>query len=501
MALTVATNTGALMAQAAASSVNKEMELSMERLSTGKRINGAADDAAGVAIASRLTAEIRGTNQAIRNAMDGQAMIDTAEGAHQEIENILQRMRELSVQAANDTNSTIDRTYIQDEIVQLTAEIDRISSATSWAGQNLLDGTFTNKKFQIGSGSENNHTLSTSLKQTSSASIGAHTVESTSLANTAHASGAATLTATDFDLMGPKGSVEIALTAADSAKTVASLVNAQASSTGVTATATTFVKISSLNTAAASTLTLQGGGSAVTLSFTIAQTSDLTALKDVINSNAGTTGVTAAFDGTDKSALILNEADGDDIKLTNFVQGTATLAVQAMKADGATMSSIGAVTLTSGGTDSTFVTGSVVMTADAAFSVQDEETGSTDTSGATGYFASSASANSSLSAVSAINVGTVSGARGALDAIDGAIRMISAQRSDLGSTSNRLDSTVSNLTNISSNLQAGRGRIEDADFAAETTTLAKSQILQQASTAMLAQANASKQNVLSLLQG
>ena len=135
------------MAQAAASSVNKDMELSMERLSTGKRINGAADDAAGVAIASRLTAEIKGTNQAIRNAMDGQAMIDTAEGAHQEIENILQRMRELSVQAANDTNSTIDRTYIQDEIVQLTAEIDRISSATSWAGQNRLDETFTSKKF------------------------------------------------------------------------------------------------------------------------------------------------------------------------------------------------------------------------------------------------------------------------------------------------------------------------------------------------------------------
>jgi flagellin len=302
--------------------------------------------------------------------------------------------------------------------------------------------------------------------------------------------------------MGPKGSVEIALTANDSAKTVASLVNAQASSTGVTATATTFVKISSMSAAAATTLTLQGGGSAVALSFTIAQTSDLTAMKDAINSNAGTTGVTAAFDGTDKSALILNEADGDNILLTDFLQGTATISVQAMKADGATMSSIAAVTVTAGGSaDSTMVTGSVVMTADAAFSVQDEETGTTDTSGATGYFASAASANSSLSAVSAINVGTVSGARGALDAIDGALRMISAQRSDLGSTSNRLDSTVSNLTNISANLQAGRGRIEDADFAAETTTLAKSQILQQASTAMLAQANASKQNVLSLLQG
>ena len=501
MALTVATNTGALMAQAAASSVNKDMEISMERLSSGKRINAASDDAAGVAIASRLSSEIRGTNQAIRNAMDAQAMIDTAEGAHIEIENILQRMRALSVQAANDTNSTIDRTYIQDEIVQLTAEIDRISSSTSWAGQNLIDGTFTNKKFQIGSGSAANHTLSTSLKQTSSAAIGAHTVESTSLANTATTAPTATLTATDFDLMGPKGSKEIALTANDSAKTVASLVNAQASNTGVTATATTYVKLSNVSAAAASSLSVQGGGTAVTLSFTLAQTSDLTALKDAINANAGTTGVTAAFDGADKSALILNEADGDNIILKDWSQGTATIDVQAMKADGATLSSIAEITLTSGGNDSSIVTGSVVMTADAAFSVQDEETGSTDTSGATGYFASSASRTSTLSAVSAVNVGTVSGAKGALDAIDGALRMISAQRSALGSTSNRLDSTVSNLTNISTNLEAGRGRIVDADFAAETTNLAKTQILQQASTAMLAQANAAKQNVLSLLQG
>ena len=127
MALTVATNTGALMAQAAASSVNRDMETSMERLSTGKRINSASDDAAGVAIASRLSSEIRGTNQAIRNALDAQAMIDTAEGAHAEVENLLQRMREVAVQAANDTNNANDRTALQAEMTQLTAEIDRIA--------------------------------------------------------------------------------------------------------------------------------------------------------------------------------------------------------------------------------------------------------------------------------------------------------------------------------------------------------------------------------------
>jgi flagellin len=501
MALTVGTNSGALMAQAAASSVNRSMETSMERLSTGKRINSAADDAAGVAIASRLSSEIKGTNQAIRNAMDGQALIDTAEGAHSEVENILQRMRELAVQASNDTNSTLDRTYLQDEMEQLTAEIDRIASATTWAGQNLLDGTFTSKQFQIGSGSATNHTIATSLKSTSSASLGAHTVESVAFANTAHATGAATMTATDFDLMGPKGSKEIAFSANASAKTIAAAVNDLASSTGVTATATSFVKLSSVSAAAATTMTLNGGGTATAISFTLSATSDLTAMKDAINAVAGSTGVTAAFDAGSKAALILNDADGDNISLTNFSQGTATMTVQAMKADGSTMSATAADVITSGGTDSTIVTGSFSLTADAAFSVQDQETGDTDVSSLVGYFNTAATKSSTLSAVSAVDIGTTTGARTAMNAIDGALRMVSAQRSDLGSVSNRLDSTVSNLTNISTNLSAGKGRIEDADFAAETTNLAKTQILQQASTAMLAQANSSKQNVLSLLQG
>jgi flagellin len=282
MALTVATNTGALMAQAAASSVNKEMEISMERLATGKRINGASDDAAGVAISSRLTSEVRGTNQAIRNAMDAQSMIDTAEGAHDEIENILQRMRELAVQAANDTNDANDRTSLKTEFDELVVEIDRIADVTTWAGQNLLTG---------------------------------------------------------------------------------------------------------------------GGGasSAGTFSFQI---------------GSGTT-------------------SANQLSIT---------------------------------------------------------------------IASLATSGSTLS-VSALTLGSMTSATSAITSIDAAITALNTQRASLGSYSNRLDHTVNNLTNISNNLAAGLGRIEDADFAAETTSLAKSQILQQASTAMLAQANASKQNVLSLLQG
>ncbi|MBT5316463.1 MAG: flagellin FliC [Rhodobacteraceae bacterium] len=280
MALTVATNTGALMAQAAASSVNKDMEIAMERLSTGKRINSASDDAAGVAIASRLTSEIKGINQSIRNAMDGQAMIDTAEGALDEVVNLLQRMRELAVQAANDTNSSVDRTNLDLEFDAASAEITRIEASTTWAGIKLLDGSG-----------------------------------------------------------GTSGAFSF-------------LVGTGASGTAATDTVThTFADLSTLITA---------GGTGIT-----------------DNANA------------DAEILLL----------------------------------------------------------------------------------------------------------------DTSIAAVNSERAKAGSFSNRLDSTVSNLTNISNNLAAGKGRIEDADFAAETTSLAKSQILQQASTAMLAQANASKQNVLSLLQG
>jgi flagellin len=149
MALAIATNNAALNAAASASSVNRDMETSMARLSSGKRINSASDDAAGVAIASRLSAEIRGTDQAIRNSLDGQALIDTAEGAHKEIENILQRMREVAVQAANDTNNDQDRANLQAEMDAMVTEIDRIAETTTWAGTNLMEASTSTFEFQV----------------------------------------------------------------------------------------------------------------------------------------------------------------------------------------------------------------------------------------------------------------------------------------------------------------------------------------------------------------
>ena len=381
MALTVATNTGALMAQAAASSVNKDMEISMERLSTGKRINGASDDAAGVAIASRLTSEIKGTNQAIRNALDGQAMLDTAEGAHQEDENILQRMRELAGQSANDTNDASDRTNLQSELDQLVNEIDRISSTTTWAGQKILDGSDTNGiNLQVGSGTAAADFLNVTVSSISSSTL--------------NLSGVAT-----------QGGVT------DGSKDLG------AAGTGYTISGNV-ITISADITAGGTLGLAMGDGPTVTATTALA--ADISTGQLALNTAAAT-----VAEGLNKAAA--------------FAKFTAV----------ASTDGTGTITINKG----------------------------------------------------AITVSNTSEAQSAITKIDAAIQTLNAQRASLGAYSNRLDSTVSNLTNVSSNLQAGRGRIEDADFAAETTNLAKAQILQQASTAMLAQANAAKQNVLSLLQG
>jgi flagellin len=383
MALTVATNTGALNAQVAASSVNKQMEISMERLASGKRINGASDDAAGVAIASRLTAEIRGTNQAIRNAMDAQALIDTAEGAHVEVENILQRMRELAVQSSNDTLATNDRTNLQIEITQLTSELNRISSVTTWAGINILDGTYssTGLNFHVGAGNTSN---------------------------------------------------------------VDNLT----------------VTIGSMS---AGTLAVSGSGTSPVI-----------------------TDPTSAFATTTSGAVMTTSNSGGTITFTTGAQITGTYSVVL---DGRTIS----IAATSSDTYADTVNG-LAQQMKAAIEADSVLV-------AAGVSVSASSGTLTLSRSGGISISSVANARTAIGTIDTAIQTVNAQRAKLGSISNRLDSTVSNLTNISTNLSAGRGRIEDADFAAETTSLAKSQILQQASTAMLAQANAAKQNVLSLLQG
>ena len=183
MSMVINTNTASLIAQAAQASNNKALDTAMERLSTGMRINAASDDAAGLSIATRMESNISGMNQAIRNAMDAQSLIDTAESSQAETMNLMQRIRELAVQASNDTNSQSDRLALNAEVTQLRTEIDRIASTTTWAGQNLLDGTFVGKSFQIGSFA--GETLKINQDAMTSANLGEHSYETVGMASAA----------------------------------------------------------------------------------------------------------------------------------------------------------------------------------------------------------------------------------------------------------------------------------------------------------------------------
>jgi len=383
------------------------METSMARLSSGKRINSASDDAAGVAISSRLSAEIRGTDQAIRNSLDGQALIDTAEGAHKEIENILQRMREVAVQAANDTNNAQDRDNLQAEMDAMSTEIDRIAGTTTWAGANLMEDSNTNFSFQVGAATGDKNQISVDIKS---------------------------MNTNGLSLSGGTGGLD-------------EVTDATVTTTDADKTATDFL-IAAGSSTQSGTITFDIAG--VDYSVEFAAGASLATI--------GAAAVAAINDGT-------GAADSDD--------GTALHGYVA---------SFDTATLTLTDDDGTTAITSTVTNNEHSHAAVDAGV-------------------SSISVEAGGNNTAAENARISIGFIDAAIKQVNVQRSELGAVSNRLNHTVNNLTNISSNLSAAKGGIEDADFALETTNLAKNQILQQASTAMLAQANASKQNVLSLLQG
>jgi len=480
------TNTASINAQYNLSKVNQEMEKAMEQLSSGKRINSAADDAAGLAISTRMESQIKGLEQAMRNAADGQSLIDTTEGAHTEITNILQRMRELAIQAVNDTNVNADRANLNAEVNQLTAEIDRIAGQTTWNGVAVLDGTFTSKSFQIGA--EAGQTVSLDIDSVSTTQLGSY---KTTLATEANdVTGGSEILGDTLAVTGHLGSADATYAAGASAKDIAAAINADTSSTGVSATATTMAKIDTLTAAEAVSFTLNGTAVA---SSTPASTNDLRNIRDAINAVASSTGVTATV-GSTNAELVLTAIDGRDIAFTSVSTATAgtDFDITALNAAGVEVGS--AVTIddaASSAVDAVTVTGYVELSSMKDFSF--------DGAGAvTGDYAD---ADANLSAISALNISTSAGAQSAITAIDGALEKISQARSDLGAVSNRLDHTISNLGNIQINIEASQSRIQDADFAKATGELTKSQIMSQAATAMLAQANASKQGVLSLLQG
>ena len=386
MALTVNTNIASLNTQRNLNTSSNALNTSLQRLSTGSRINSAKDDAAGLQIANRLTSQVNGLNVAVKNSNDGISMAQTAEGALQQSTTILQRMRDLSLQSANGSNSEGERKALNSEVTELKKELNRISNTTTFGGKKLLDGNFGTTTFQVGSAA--NETISVKIDEMSTASLKGKYYEGTVAASTGPASASGTITVSGT-VNGTDFSVDVAIAS---------------------------------------------GATAVQVSQSVA-----TAINDA------NIGVGAFVDDTGATTLISGQnTDGTENALS---------------------------ALSISGTVAGVTTGAYT----AATAVTETE-------------------------MTNIDVSTVQGAQESVIVIDQAISAIDKQRADLGAVQNRFENTIGNLQNIAENVSAARGRIQDTDFAAETANLTKNQILQQAGTAILSQANQLPQAVLSLLQ-
>jgi len=492
MAIVVNTNISSLTAQRNLTGSGKLLSQSLQRLSSGLRINSAKDDTAGLAISTRMSAQVRGLNQAARNANDGISLAQTAEGAMSEITNNLQRIRELAIQSANSTNTATDRASLDAESTQLIAEITRVATQTQFNGLGLLDGTFTSKAFQVGANA--NQTISIdSIANAQATALGSNTL--TGVGTVIGAGGVGVTKAAAADLTGGNTvaiesdltittlnggtTAAISYAALSDAKAIATAINNAAAGVGVTATATNTASIGSLGSAGDITMT----PNASAISPPVDDPTDLTALLGAITGAQAATGVTATFtSSTSKAALTLTTADGRDISVLDFTNSGATK----------TVNFSGQVLTGGAGTDSSIKSGVIALSSTK---------GAITLAGANTDVFSSATQQSAFSAVANVSLTTDTNAQLAIAVVDAALGQISSSRGNLGAIQNRFESTIANLMNVSENISAAQSRIVDADFAAETASLTKSQILQQAGLAMLSQANQVPQAALTLLQG
>ncbi|WP_421571140.1 flagellin [Stenotrophomonas sp. PD6] len=390
MAQVINTNVMSLNAQRNLSTSGSSLATTIQRLSSGLRINSAKDDAAGLAISERFSTQIRGLDVAVRNANDGISLAQTAEGAMVEIGNNLQRIRELSVQSANATNSDSDREALNAEVKQLTSEIDRVSRQTNFNGTKLLDGSFSGALFQVGADSGQ--------------TIGINSIVNASTSELGNGLYAAKQTSTAAAMTG-------------------------------TATAAGKVTAMEVNGIAIDDIAVAVGDKAADVSKK---------LVNAINDKMDQSGVYASLDSSGK------------LELTSLKSGKD-------------------FTFTAATTDATGLTVALAGIADADADARDT--------------------------VSGVDISSVAGAQKALSIVDDALKSVNSSRADMGAIQNRFTSTIANLNTTSENLSASRSRIRDTDYAKETAELTRTQILQQAGTAMLAQANQSPSSVMSLLQG
>ncbi|TKB58224.1 flagellin [Ferrimonas aestuarii] len=486
MALSVNTNVTSMQAQSNLNKANSATQTSMERLASGLRINSAKDDAAGLQISNRMTSQINGLDVAMRNANDGISIAQTAEGAMQESTNILQRMRDLSLQSANGSNSAEDRASMQKEVTALQEELTRIADTTSFGGQQLLDGTYGSQSFQVGSNS--NETISISLRNVSATSIGSNQIDDAGSIMGGNAVDAAVnangLAGDTLTIAGNGNTANITYAANSSAAEFAAAVNNGAAGTGVSANARTEAQLvfgKGDATAISFSLDVGGVNDSESLAITNATTSE--DIVDQINAGSGTTGVSASL--KDGKIELLSEK-GDNIAIsghaTNGTTDTLTLAGY---------DEAGNVTTADDAEDGAVVTGTVSFDSSSSFTMSTATTAN--------LAEITATSSSTLANVASIDIATSDGAQNAIDVIDGAIAMIDEQRADLGATQNRLNHTINNLGNIQTNISDSRSRIQDVDFAKETAELSKQQVLSQSSSAMLAQANQLPSAALSLL--
>ncbi|VAX06238.1 Flagellin protein FlaB [hydrothermal vent metagenome] len=502
MAMVINSNVMSLNAQRNLGKSGNSLATSMQRLSSGLRINSAKDDAAGLAISNRMTSQIRGLNQAMRNANDGISLAQTAEGALQESTNILQRMRELSIQSANATNSATDRASLQSEVNQLISEMDRIASTTTFNSQKLLNGTFSNQAFQVGSNANETIRVSVASAKTSdlgqinSVAFAGFNLADVSASAASPASGVLAQTLT-FTVDGTAETVSV--TAGDSASAIADNVNANVSS--ISADARTGARITVGSDTANDRYDITINGTTVSAIDTAGTAAGMgAAVAAAIQGSSALSNLTVTDNG-DGTVDIVDETGADIL----FDDVTETVTAGALSFTVSEMSYAGAFSAatTVATTEGASVTGDIQFTS----TLDSTSTMSLYSSNGVGLVTTATSTGAGGGTVTAetarivdVDISTVSGSNTALGLIDAALAMIDSQRANLGAIQNRMESTISNLANISENVSAARSRILDADFAAETANLTRSQILQQAGVAMLAQANASPQNVLSLLQ-
>lgn len=508
MASVINTNVPSLTAQRNLSKSQSSLNTSLQRLSSGLRINSAKDDAAGLAISERFTSQIKGLDQAKRNANDGVSLAQTGEGALSQMSDLLQRVRELAVQSANATNSLTDRQAINSEVTQLVSELDRFSQTTEFNGQKLLDGSFGSATYQVGANANQTITATTANFRTSqygSYQLGNATTNASTMSTggttqsgiisalaTASASGTVVTgsTAGSLVLNGAITSATVAVDGNDSAKDVATKINA--AGTGIKADAKN-ESILTLANGYSYSLAVTGNGSA-TISFTVSN-NDLNAAVAAFNDKSGQTGITAKLVNNNAN-IQLTSADGSDVYLVdNGSAAGGSIAVSG----GSTMQLSGAYSTSGTGMR---IGGQLTLDSDKSYSVQASGFAFGAGAVAAGVAASGTTASgSTLSAVSGLDVTTVANATNALRIVDSAIAAISGQRAKFGALQSRFEATISNLQTTSENMSAARSRILDTDYAAETANMTKGQILQQAGTAMLAQANSLPNQVLSLLQG